>query len=482
LPGRTYRFRIEFFTEASAPAAAPGGSLTVEIGGNTLFRHPLGSGGATGWQQREVVFPAQVAEANLVIRLDTSSLSREESTVAIDNVEVTEAPEVTMHPFRRGYPLSPILDHKRLPFGLDFGSKEKQLAGYDAVNRFHRITGQTTALLAWHFDWDPASAASGGFSEVRQDVEPWVQCGVLPILTAHGEPPLDLPDGALEPYFRGWGRELADWGYPVILRPWPGMERTLPPGSAPQWISLWRRIHGWFQDEGASNVLWFWTPEVLSSAADPFYPGDAVVDFVGSPEGPATLAAIDEHFRRHYRRKALAIPGTEIPGTLGQIDAQTASVLRDFPRIAFFVHPIEEANLSPNRVWASNPAWKGQAPQVQFRMLQQGPVRAVAHLSRRGNTVRAIVINVSEEGTPGASDVTVEFFSGDPNDGGVPLGAPRVVRLSRGQERSLEQTYREGDSSVPHVKITAPPGPGTMPGIPTSEMTFGLWEAEAPER
>jgi hypothetical protein len=260
------------------------------------------------------------------------------------------------------------------------------------------------------------------------------------------------------------------------------MERTLPPGSAPRWVSLWRRIHGWFQEEGARNVLWFWTPEVLSSAADPFYPGDAAVDFVGSPEGPATLAAIDEHFRRHYRRKALAIPGTLNSGTLGIIDEQSASTLRDFPRIAFFVHPIDEANLSPNRVWASNPAWKGQAPEVQFRMLQQGPVRAVAHLSRRGNTVRAILINVSEEGTPGASDVTVEFFSGDPNDGGVRLGAPRPVRLNRGQERTMEQTYREGDSSVPHVKITAPPGPGVMPGVPASEMTFGLWEAEAPER
>ncbi len=62
------------------------------------------------------------------------------------------------------------------------------------------------------------------------------------------------------------------------LHPWSGERPEL-------FISAWRRIYAIFQEKGASNVLFAWTPGGYLVdgvfVSDGWYPGDDVVDFVG---------------------------------------------------------------------------------------------------------------------------------------------------------------------------------------------------------
>ncbi|MEQ1843031.1 MAG: hypothetical protein ABL994_21725, partial [Verrucomicrobiales bacterium] len=92
------------------------------------------------------------------------------------------------------------------------------------------------------------------------------------------------------------------------------------------------------------------------------------------------------------------------------------------------------------------------------------PPRAMATLSRRGNNVQAVVTNVSEEGAPLGSDFIMEFFSGHPDNGGIRVGSPRFARLGRGREKTIQQTFPDGDTGIPHLRIAAKPGPGVMKG------------------
>jgi len=463
LPGRNYRIRLEFLDSCNRQEDWPDDFVTATIGGDTVFLHPLAGADGSGWNQREAIFQASSAETDLVIRLQGSLISREDSTVAIDQVELFEAPETEIKPFRPGYPLVPVTRRVTLPFGLAFDPPTDQLAGYEPLERFRKQTGHTPAYLAWNLSWDPVTAPQQRFAEIRPHLEPWARSGIIPILTVQGPAPLDVPEDVLETYLRAWGQELASWGYPVLLRPWPGMERQHPSGSARRFTDFWRKARGWFATEGAENVFWFWTPAALSSESDPFYPGDAHVDFVGCPEGPSSLKTIYEHFQLHYRRKALAIPETTTPDTLSTIDELSALLVKQYPRIEFYTHSIDRRFLmsaSPP-AFASNPAWQGKSSLVQFRLVQQSPPRAMATLSRDGDNVRAVITNISEEGAPAGSDFIVEFYSGDPEDGGVRVGSSRFLRLGRGREKTFQQTYRPGDPGVPHLRIAAKPGPGT---------------------
>jgi mannan endo-1,4-beta-mannosidase len=52
-----------------------------------------------------------------------------------------------------------------------------------------------------------------------------------------------------------------------------------------QFVAAWRHIVTLFRDNGASNVIWIWNPNVMSQGTlpnlKPWYPGDAYVNWVG---------------------------------------------------------------------------------------------------------------------------------------------------------------------------------------------------------
>jgi beta-mannanase len=96
--------------------------------------------------------------------------------------------------------------------------------------------------------------------------------------------------GAHDAFIREWARGAAAWGRPFYLRfmhemngdwyPWGrGVNGNTPADS----IAAWRHVHDVVVSEGATNVRWVWSPNVMYGSNYPFadmYPGDAYVDWV----------------------------------------------------------------------------------------------------------------------------------------------------------------------------------------------------------
>lgn len=91
-----------------------------------------------------------------------------------------------------------------------------------------------------------------------------------------------------------WARQVKDFGHPVYFRamcemngdwvPWGGTAN----GNSPQdYIPAWRHIYNIFQEVGATNALFVWSPNQDNDEAaalrtfSTYYPGDEYVDYVG---------------------------------------------------------------------------------------------------------------------------------------------------------------------------------------------------------
>lgn len=94
--------------------------------------------------------------------------------------------------------------------------------------------------------------------------------------------------GVWDDYIRAFARDAAAWGGPIYLRfahemngswfPW-GMGRF--DNTAARFRAAWRRVHGIFRAEGATNVRFLWSPYRVCpwcAAYEPLYPGDRYVD------------------------------------------------------------------------------------------------------------------------------------------------------------------------------------------------------------
>ena len=100
--------------------------------------------------------------------------------------------------------------------------------------------------------------------------------------------------GNYDGYIRQYARDVKDFKKPVMIRFAHEMNSDWYPwGSAfntPEaYVSAWRRVHDIFEQEGALNATWVWSPNELykdskvlySDKIDAFYPGSAYTDWVG---------------------------------------------------------------------------------------------------------------------------------------------------------------------------------------------------------
>ncbi|WP_165485779.1 glycosyl hydrolase [Frankia sp. Cppng1_Ct_nod] len=119
-------------------------------------------------------------------------------------------------------------------------------------------------------------------------LEPW--------LPGRGEvqPEVDLETtlgGALDDKYRAIARQIAGYRRPVLVRlahemnghwyPWAMVGKNTPA----QYVEMWKHVVSLFQQEGATNVLWVWSPNIPRGTDNlplrSFYPGDEWVDIVG---------------------------------------------------------------------------------------------------------------------------------------------------------------------------------------------------------
>jgi hypothetical protein len=205
------------------------------------------------------------------------------------------------------------------------------------IDDFSSLVGSKPAIVHWFQDWvmdfDPAymdaAISRGGMPLVTW--EPW-EFGA-------GLDPLDQPkytlkkilDGKHDAYVSSWARAAAAWGKPFFLRfahEMNGDWTTWSPGvglnTARDFVSVWRRVHSIFRQEGATNVRWVWAPVAHSEEHTPYryvYPGDAYVNWFGisgynwgNTREWSRWQSFSEIFRKSYKtmadmaRKPIMIP------------------------------------------------------------------------------------------------------------------------------------------------------------------------------
>src|SRR5690606_25171035 len=128
----------------------------------------------------------------------------------------------------------------------------------------------------------------------RDAVEKVSNRGALPLITLepwnskHG---VDQPDysldriasGDFDDELRRWAEDAKHWGGRLLLRfahemngnwyPWAERMNGNDPGD---YVNAWRHVHDLFEEVGADNVEWEWSPNVMYQGSTPFedlYPG-----------------------------------------------------------------------------------------------------------------------------------------------------------------------------------------------------------------
>jgi beta-mannanase len=170
------------------------------------------------------------------------------------------------------------------------------------IDEFANMVGKQPPVVMWYQDW--ATPGVKEFDRVRMDAV--VARGAMPMITwepADWTQRTDQPryalreivNGTYDNHVRGWARDAAAWGKPFYLRfahemnsnwyPWcPGVNGN---AGAAEYVAAWRRVHNIFEEEGATNVRWVWSPNVwgpnVGNSTPPakLYPGGAYVDWVG---------------------------------------------------------------------------------------------------------------------------------------------------------------------------------------------------------
>jgi hypothetical protein len=146
------------------------------------------------------------------------------------------------------------------------------------------------------------------FDEALPRTRSGIGSGSTLMISWHGVAWDRITGGGSDKLIAAAARNLAAQSKPLLLRwgwemngdwfEWGGAGNGKDPDK---YVSVWRRMHRIFADEGADNVAWVWSPNWNSSPNEAwnkmqqYYPGDDYVDWVGvsgydfDKESPDTL-------------------------------------------------------------------------------------------------------------------------------------------------------------------------------------------------
>ena len=166
--------------------------------------------------------------------------------------------------------------------------------GFQDIDAFADLVGKHPAIAHWFQDWEM------GFDTDYMDAA--ISRGQMPLVTWEpwrfgaglaqpGYALREILDGRHDAYVRDWARAAAGWGKPFFLRfahemngDWTTWSPRVGDNTNREFVAVWRRVHGIFRQEGATNVKWVWSPVAHSEEHTPYgrvYPGDAYVDWFG---------------------------------------------------------------------------------------------------------------------------------------------------------------------------------------------------------
>jgi hypothetical protein len=174
-----------------------------------------------------------------------------------------------------------LLNPERKYLGVAIDGAPRSMAGVHSFARTMRA--KPNVITVYEAFGDGYAAA-----EVRRTYA----YGALPII--RWEPfdatLADIATGRYDAYVTSFAENVRSLNLPIALTfahemngfwyPWGA-----PKNKAADFVTAWRRLHGIFRQAGATNVIWTWTPNVISGAPSvelkPYYPGDAYVDWIG---------------------------------------------------------------------------------------------------------------------------------------------------------------------------------------------------------
>jgi hypothetical protein len=107
--------------------------------------------------------------------------------------------------------------------------------------------------------------------------------GRLGLISWRGTDLATIASGQYDGMIRARARSVRALGFPIFLRPMHEMNGTWYPWCCEpeRYRSVWRRIHAIFEEEGATNVAWVWSPTASVGGWSDYYPGDRYVDWIG---------------------------------------------------------------------------------------------------------------------------------------------------------------------------------------------------------
>lgn len=218
-------------------------------------------------------------------------------------------------------PLTPSLPPEgRKIFGVATESGPYDLEEFEA---FADAAGKDPDVLMFAQDWANHDFDRGVLDRIldRGAIpmiawEPWDESKESDVARLRGEQPHfalhRIIDGSFDRHIEEWAEGVADWGWPVLLRfahemngdwyPWSERSNGNRPG---EYVEAWRHVHAIFEDAGAENVTWIWSPNVEYETTSPplegLYPGDEYVDWVGvvgffghTKQPPSSAPTFDE--------------------------------------------------------------------------------------------------------------------------------------------------------------------------------------------
>ncbi|NNN33392.1 beta-mannanase [Streptomyces sp. S3(2020)] len=179
------------------------------------------------------------------------------------------------------YDVVPLIKPEKKYYGAAVAGAPTSMKGVDA---YTEMTGKQPNLIEYYAAWGDGFDASGvrkAWKEGAMTLMSWE-----PFDTSVA----DIAAGKSDAYIKEYATAVRKLNLPVVIdfadefnghwEKW-GTKYTTPK----QYVAAWRHIHETFIDAGASNVIWAWSPNIInpvkSVKLEPYYPGDAYVDWVG---------------------------------------------------------------------------------------------------------------------------------------------------------------------------------------------------------
>ncbi|WP_432174883.1 glycoside hydrolase family 26 protein [Streptomyces sp. Tue6028] len=179
------------------------------------------------------------------------------------------------------YDVRPLLQPAKKYIGV---SRPKAPTSMDPVHDWTRMVGKQPNLIAYYAAWHDGFDATG----VRNA---W-NSGALTVVSWE---PRDISltqvaDGVSDDYLQEYAKAVRTLNIPVAIsfademngdwEEWGSTETT-----PREYVRAWRHLHDVFEDAGATNVIWTWSPNIVEPGThkdlSPYYPGDNYVDWVG---------------------------------------------------------------------------------------------------------------------------------------------------------------------------------------------------------